>query len=74
VLREPEGLATAMKRAVSLGGDTDTAAAIVGGILGAQAEDVEGEISWLSSIRLPEPEVVEATATWLCGLRESFHR
>jgi ADP-ribosyl-[dinitrogen reductase] hydrolase len=74
VLRECRGLAAAMKRAVSLGGDTDTAAAIVGGILGAQAGDVEGEIPWLSSVVLPEPEIVEATAARLCGLRRSFHR
>jgi ADP-ribosyl-[dinitrogen reductase] hydrolase len=32
VLRESRGLAAAMKHAVSLGGDTDTAAAIVGGV------------------------------------------
>lgn len=74
VLRGSRGLAAAMKHAVSLGGDTDTAAAIVGGILGAQAGDVEGEIPWLSSVLLPEPEIVEATAARLGGLRRSFHR
>jgi ADP-ribosyl-[dinitrogen reductase] hydrolase len=73
VLRESRGLATAMKRAVSLGGDTDTAAAIVGGILGSQAGDVVGEIPWLSSVILPEAEIVEATAARLCGLRRSIH-
>jgi ADP-ribosyl-[dinitrogen reductase] hydrolase len=67
VLREATGLASAMKQAVALGGDTDTAAAIVGGILGSQAEDVEGEIPWLSSIVPPEPAIVEATAAGLCG-------
>jgi ADP-ribosyl-[dinitrogen reductase] hydrolase len=74
VLRESGGLATAMKNAVSLGGDTDTAAAIVGGILGSQVGDVEGEIPWLSSVMLPKPETVEATAAQLCELRQSFHR
>jgi ADP-ribosyl-[dinitrogen reductase] hydrolase len=74
VLREARGLATAMKHAVSLGGDTDTAAAIVGGVLGSQVRDVEGEIPWLSSVILPEPEIVEATAARLCRLRRSFHR
>jgi ADP-ribosyl-[dinitrogen reductase] hydrolase len=73
VLRESRGLATAMKQAVALGGDTDTAAAIVGGILGSQAREVEGEIPWLSSVILPEPKTVEATAARLCGLRRSFH-
>jgi ADP-ribosyl-[dinitrogen reductase] hydrolase len=47
VLREARGLATAMKHAVALGGDTDTTAAIVGGILGCQLEDVGGQIPWL---------------------------
>jgi ADP-ribosyl-[dinitrogen reductase] hydrolase len=74
VLRQATGLASAMKHAVALGGDTDTAAAIVGGILGSQGKDVEGEIPWLSSVVLPEPEIVEATAAGLCGLRRSFHR
>jgi ADP-ribosylglycohydrolase len=74
VLRQTTGLASAMKQAVALGGDTDTAAAIVGGILGSQAGYVEGEIPWLSSVMLPEPEIVEATAVGLCGLRRSFHR
>jgi ADP-ribosyl-[dinitrogen reductase] hydrolase len=73
VLRESRGPATAMKHAVALGGDTDTAAAIVGGILGSQAKDVEGKIPWLSSVVLPEPEIVEATAARLCALRRSFH-
>jgi len=63
-----------MKRAVALGGDTDTAAAIVGGILGPQAREVEGEIPWLSCVILPAPETVEATAARLCKLRRSFHR
>jgi ADP-ribosyl-[dinitrogen reductase] hydrolase len=74
VLRETTGLASAMKQAVALGGDADTAAAIVGGILGPQAGDIEGGIPWLSSVVLPEPEIIEATAVGLCGLRQSFHR
>jgi ADP-ribosyl-[dinitrogen reductase] hydrolase len=74
VLREATGLASAMKQAVASGGDTDTAAAIVEGILGSQARDVEGEIPWLSSVVLPEPEIVEATAAGLCTLRRSFSR
>jgi ADP-ribosyl-[dinitrogen reductase] hydrolase len=73
VLREATGLASAMKQAVALGGDTDTAAAIAGGILGPQARDVEGEIPWISSVVLPKPEVVGATAAGLCRLRRAFH-
>jgi ADP-ribosylglycohydrolase len=74
VLRESEGLATARKHAVSLGGDTDTVAAIVGGLLGCQSEDVEREIPWLSRVTLPEPELIEAVAAGLDRLRRSLYR
>jgi ADP-ribosylglycohydrolase len=73
VLRQATGLASAMKQAAALGGDTDTAAAIVGGILGSQARDLEGEIPWLSRVLLPERALVDATAIGLCRLRPSFH-
>jgi ADP-ribosyl-[dinitrogen reductase] hydrolase len=73
VVREATGLASAMKQAVALGGDTDTAAAIVGGILGSQAEEVEAEVPWLPRVVLPEPEIVEAAAAGLHELRGSFH-
>jgi ADP-ribosyl-[dinitrogen reductase] hydrolase len=72
VLRGATGLAAAMKEAVGLGGDTDTAAAIVGGILGCQREDVVSEISWLSQVRLPRPDELEATARGLYQLRRSL--
>jgi ADP-ribosyl-[dinitrogen reductase] hydrolase len=74
VLRETTSLATAMKYAVALGGDTDTAAAIVGGILGCQLEDIESAIPWLPRVVLPKAEIVEATAAGLCELRRSRHR
>jgi ADP-ribosyl-[dinitrogen reductase] hydrolase len=73
VLREPTGLANAMKYAVALGGDTDTTAAIVGGILGCRFEDVDHAIPWLSKVVLPRAEVVEATAAGLWGLRGPRH-
>jgi ADP-ribosylglycohydrolase len=60
VLREATSLATAMKYAVSIGGDTDTAAAIVGGVLGCRSENVDPEIPWLASVVLPESELIEA--------------
>jgi hypothetical protein len=74
VLRGATGLGAAMKEAVGLGGDTDTAAAIVGGILGCQREDVESEISWLSRVRLPRADELEATATGLYELRRSLYQ
>ena len=74
VLREANGLATAMKRAVALGGDTDTTAAIVGGILGCQLEDAERQIPWLSSVGMPDAKLIEATAAGLYELRRSSHK
>ncbi len=74
VLRKATSLANAMKHAVGLGGDTDTAAAIVGGILGCRSESVEREIPWLSKVALPEAELIEAAATGLYRLRRSLRR
>jgi ADP-ribosyl-[dinitrogen reductase] hydrolase len=74
VLREPTSAATAMKCAVALGGDTDTTAAIVGGILGCQLENVDSAIPWLSRVVLPKAQLVEATASGLCELRQSHYR
>jgi ADP-ribosyl-[dinitrogen reductase] hydrolase len=71
VLREARGLATAMKHAVALGGDTDTTAAIVGGILGCQLEDVGNQIPWLSNVGMPDPRLIEATAAGLYELRRT---
>jgi ADP-ribosyl-[dinitrogen reductase] hydrolase len=74
VLREAKSLATAMKCAVALGGDTDTAAAIVGGILGCQLEDIDSAIPWLSRVVLPRAAFVEETAAGLCELRRSHYQ
>lgn len=71
VLREATSLAMAMKHAVAMGGDTDTAAAIVGGLLGCQAENVEAEVPWLPRVALPDSELIEATAIGLHGLRRA---
>jgi ADP-ribosyl-[dinitrogen reductase] hydrolase len=60
-----------MKHAVALGGDTDTTAAIVGGILGCQLEDAESQIPWLFDVGMPDARLIEATATGLYELRRS---
>jgi ADP-ribosyl-[dinitrogen reductase] hydrolase len=73
VLREATSVAAAVKRAVVLGGDTDTAAAIVGGIVGCQLVDIDSAIPWLPRVVLPKAEIVEATAAGLCELRRSRH-
>jgi ADP-ribosyl-[dinitrogen reductase] hydrolase len=73
VLQQRTDLATGMKRAVGLGGDTDTAAAIVGGILGSQVQDVESHVPWLPRVVLPELELIERMATELHDLRRSWY-
>lgn len=47
VLRTASDLATALPLAVSLGGDTDTVTAMVGGILGARVPGQVDELDWL---------------------------
>jgi ADP-ribosyl-[dinitrogen reductase] hydrolase len=74
VLRASTGLAAAMKQAVALGGDTDTTAAIVGGILGCRSHDVQSEIPWLSKVTLPNMELLETVAARLYELRQSLHQ
>ena len=71
VLGEARSLASAMKHAVAIGGDTDTTAAIVGGILGCQLEDVEGQIPWISRVGMPDARLIEAAAAGLYELRRS---
>ena len=56
----------AMRYAVSLGGDTDTVAAITGGILGCRSADVT--IGWLDHVMLPPAAELDRLAT---GLREA---
>jgi ADP-ribosylglycohydrolase len=46
--------------AVQLGGDTDTVAALVGGLMGCKltAEQVRAELPWHRLVVLPEPDSV----------------
>jgi ADP-ribosyl-[dinitrogen reductase] hydrolase len=58
-------------RAVDLGGDTDTVAALTGGLLGAQhmADQVRTELPWHDMVLLPERDVIARLATALASLR-----
>ena len=51
-------LRTGLVSAVQLGGDTDTVAALVGGLMGGKltAEQVRAELPWHQLVVLPEPE------------------
>jgi ADP-ribosylglycohydrolase/tetratricopeptide (TPR) repeat protein len=55
----------AMRHAVGLGGDTDTVAAITGGILGCRKAD--GDVGWLGRVTLPDADELDRLAA---GLRE----
>jgi ADP-ribosylglycohydrolase len=58
--------------AVQLGGDTDTVAALVGGLMGCKltAEQVRAELPWHQLVVLPEPETAIAeTAAALTTIR-----
>lgn len=73
VLRERGRLADALPYAVSLGGDTDTVAAISGGILGCRAPDQAAALPWLERVALAELGDVGMLAEDLRALRRSWY-
>jgi ADP-ribosylglycohydrolase len=65
-------LRSGLVSAVQLGGDTDTVAALVGGLMGGKrtAEHVRAELPWHRLVVLPEPETAIAeTAAALATAR-----
>ena len=65
-------LRSGLVSAVQLGGDTDTVAALVGGLMGGKltAEQVRAELPWHRLVVLPEPETAIAeTAAALATAR-----
>jgi ADP-ribosylglycohydrolase len=65
-------LCNGLVSAVQLGGDTDTVAALVGGLMGCKltAEQVRAELPWHQLVVLPEPETAMAeTAAALATTR-----
>ncbi|MGW0504925.1 ADP-ribosylglycohydrolase family protein [Micromonospora sp. NPDC003241] len=64
-----DGLVTAVR----CGGDTDTVAALVGGLLGggSSAEAVRAELPWSGLVAVPDAGVVWRLASGLVALRES---
>ncbi|MBO4275837.1 ADP-ribosylglycohydrolase family protein, partial [Microbispora triticiradicis] len=69
VLREAPALAAALPYAVSLGGDTDTVAALVGGVLGAREPEGVAELGWLGPVDLGEYPALPDLAARLAALR-----
>jgi ADP-ribosyl-[dinitrogen reductase] hydrolase len=56
-----------------MGGDTDTVAAITGGLLGARltVTDVLAELPWQAAVLLPDAVLVTATSSALAAVRAS---
>ncbi len=61
-MRDTADPAEAMRRAVMLGGDTDTVAAIVGGLLGGLPDTLT--IPWSSDVEIPASLDELATGLW----------
>jgi ADP-ribosylglycohydrolase/tetratricopeptide (TPR) repeat protein len=61
----------AMRYAVSLGGDTDTVAAITGGILGCRSAEVR--IGWLDQVVLPDLAELDRLADGLHEIRRAAY-
>jgi ADP-ribosylglycohydrolase len=61
----------AMQYAVGLGGDTDTVAAIVGGILGCRTAEVE--IGWLDRVMAPAAAELDRLAESLREVRRAAY-
>jgi len=61
--------------AVQLGGDTDTVAALVGGLMGCRltAGQVRAELPWHQMVKLPEPESVMAEIAAALAAARSVH-
>lgn len=72
VIRGATDAAEAMTSAVRLGGDTDTVAAIVGGILGGAP--AQPPPHWWGAVSFPEDADVEGLAARLADLRRSWYR
>jgi len=70
-LRSRDSLRESLLMAVSLGGDTDTVAALVGGLLGCRKgiAAVERELPWLSRVDLPDRERLASIASGLAAIR-----
>ncbi|MGH8966800.1 MAG: ADP-ribosylglycohydrolase family protein, partial [Actinomycetes bacterium] len=71
-LRAPS-LRDGLLRAVRMGGDTDTVAAITGGLLGARltATGVLAELPWHTAVQLPDAVLIAETSSALATIRTS---
>ncbi|MGH3940849.1 MAG: ADP-ribosylglycohydrolase family protein [Pseudonocardiaceae bacterium] len=68
-------LRTGLLQAVGMGGDTDTVAAIAGGLLGARltVAEVLAELPWHAAVLLPDMGLVTDMAATLAAVRASIN-
>lgn len=71
VAAEHGDLASALRASVALGGDTDTVAAIVGGVLGAARPRELADHPWLATVQLPSPTTIGALVRDVTAMRGS---
>jgi ADP-ribosylglycohydrolase len=67
-------LADAQLAAVSLGGDTDSVAAVVGGIVACRTADAGGQLPWIDRMALGDLEELHEIAEGLHALRQAAYR
>jgi ADP-ribosylglycohydrolase/tetratricopeptide (TPR) repeat protein len=73
VIRSTPDLASALPFAVGLGGDTDTVAAIVGGILGCRGTGEVAALPWLDRVVFGDREAVRGLSERLREIRRSWY-
>jgi ADP-ribosyl-[dinitrogen reductase] hydrolase len=73
VLRSCDGLSDGLVRSVQLGGDTDTVAALVGGVLGALDPDGATRLEWWHLVRFEEDGDVDTIAARIAALRTDLY-
>jgi ADP-ribosyl-[dinitrogen reductase] hydrolase len=66
----------ALLSAVRLGGDTDTVAALVGGLAGARrtADQIRAELPWADAVHAPGQDAVAGLAASLASMRSAATR
>ncbi len=73
VLSRHADLAAALSYAVTLGGDTDTVAALVGGILGGRDPAAAGSLPWLGRVSVDGGDRIGELASKLQALRRAWY-
>jgi ADP-ribosyl-[dinitrogen reductase] hydrolase len=73
ILKQNRSLKEAVISSVKLGGDTDTTACLVGGLLGCRGIELEDEITWLGLVKLPTEQEINEISNGIARLRMSHY-